>query len=209
MINLTIPVFTQHNLVTCGPFCMKMVLSYLQVEKTIEEIKEACNYCAHGTLETGLVLGLKKFGIDSKLFIAPDGDVIKGAYIGMPLDKLATTLRRRSGHSRQPVAKRGFAELSEVVGNNQVDLSIITRSLIEKELDKGNPWIAVVSSFAFYGSLDDKKRGLLHFVVITGYDEDNFIIKDPSPNTGTRKIPKDLLLHSIHTGEGRAICVYK
>ena len=209
MINLDIPVFTQHNLVTCGPFCMKMVMSYLKVERTIEEIKESCNYCSHGTLETGIVLGLKRFGIDSKLFIVPDGDTIKGAYVGMPSNKLATTLRRRGGHSKNNINKRGFAELSEVVENGQIDLSVVTRAQIEKELDKGNPWIVVVSSFAFYGSTDDKKKGLLHFVVITGYDEDNFIINDPAPDTGTRKIQKDLLLHSIYSSEGRAICVFR
>jgi len=209
MINLTIPVFTQHNLVTCGPFCMKMVMSYLGIEKAIEEIKSACNYCSHGTLETGIVLGLKKFGIDSRLFVAPDGDIIKGAYVGMPSCQLATTLRRRGGHSRNNINKKGFTELSEVVESGQIDLSIVTRSQIEKELDKGNPWVVVVSSFAFYGSRDDKKKGLLHFAVITGYDEDNFIINDPAPGFGIRKIQKDILLHSMYSGESRAICVYK
>lgn len=207
VINLNIPHFKQHNLVTCGPYCAKMVLSYLGLEKTIDEICESCNYCSQGTLETGLVLGLKSMGIDSNLYMTPDGDTIKAEYVSMESEKLVSTLRRRGSRSRQEASKRGFTELAQVVEKRAVTFCIPTRAMIEQGLDKGNPWIVVVKPFALYNFQDNKKAKLLHFVVITGYDECNFYINDPSSDM--KCIGKDQLLYSIYSGEGRVICIEK
>jgi len=207
VINLDVPYFKQHNLVTCGPYCVKMVLSYLGIEKSIGEICESCNYCSQGTLETGLVLGLRSMGVDSVLHMVPDGDTIKAKYVSMDVKKLATTLRRRGGRSRKEVIKRGFSELAQVVENEQLDFRLPTRDLIERNIEIGNPWIVVVKPFALYGFQDDKKASLLHFVVIGGYDENGFYINDPA--TELRYVWKDQLLYGMYSGECRAICIRK
>lgn len=198
----------QHNFVACGPYCVKMVLDYWGIDKSIDEICKLCNYCAQGTLETGLVLGLTKAGVDAKLYMTPDGDAIKAEYKEMDSKRLATTLRRRSGRSRREVSKRGFAELAETVENRQVVFDILSQKTMEYELNLGNPWIVVVKPFSLYGFKDNKKNELLHFVVICGYDNDYFYIHDPSENEASR-VSRDTLLYSMYSGEGRAICVKK
>jgi len=208
MINLNINNLKQHDFVTCGPYCVKMVLDYFGIPKSVEDICKICRLHSKGTLETSLVLGLRAIGVNSKLYMVPDGETIKGAYAGIASNKLVPILRRRSSRNRS-VAKQGFAELAEVVQNGQVNFTIPTRILIEQELDEGNPWIIGVKPFALYG-YNDKQAGLLHFIIIQGYDSQSFIINDPAPNEGgIRSITKDHLLYSMYSAEGRAICICK
>ena len=50
--NIIVPFIRQENWYTCGVACMRMILAYLGITKTEEDIKEVCNTTELGTTPT-------------------------------------------------------------------------------------------------------------------------------------------------------------
>lgn len=192
----------------CGPACVKMVCDFLGLEKSFSEIQEMCDYEARGTFESSLVLGLSAAGVQSTMYTVPDGQIIRGSYPKMSKKRVVDNLRKRQQSAKKPEAQRGFKELADVVEQGLIQYMLPTCAMIEQELAKGNPWIVSVKAFYLYDWTNSSKANLLHFVIIQGYDDDSFIINDPSHEEGgVYKVGKDKLLHAMYSADGDAICV--
>jgi hypothetical protein len=185
-----------------------MILGYLGINKTVEEICDLCDFDSRGTFETTLSLALFSLGITSTIFVVPDGSKIWCKYATSPRHKVVNSLRQRSRRSKKAVQKRGFQELADVVEKSLICFDIPSLKKIEEELDVGNPWIVCVKAYPFYNIEDKDKADLYHFVVIQGYDGDNFIINDPSfKEGGVYSMSKDRVLYSMYSSRESAICV--
>lgn len=197
----------------CGPICVKMILDHIGMEEGLDQVCTLCGWEKRGTFETSIVLGLFALGIPSTLLLEPDGEKIWPKYLNKPLSKVVTSLRQRSRKSKAPVEQRGYDELAEGLSHGLIEFGIATRKRIEKELDAGNPWIVSVSAFHMYDKNEEdsyKNRGdLQHFVIIQGYDEDNFFINDPAygEEGGIYAVEKDRLLYAMYRSDGGAMCV--
>lgn len=212
MVNLEIPNHRQASKsTTCGPVCVQMILDYLGDRRTLEEICDLCDFDPRGTFETSLALALFRLGIPSTVFMEPDGERIKGSYLGLSQGRVASILKARSTKTQQEAQQRGFQELYEVVKNGLYKFQIATRRRIEEEIDAGNPWIVVVPAYDFYDKADkdsNRRKDLVHFIIIQGYDEDCYIVNDPAADgKGVSRIDKDYLLYCMYKSEGYATCV--
>jgi len=61
--NINVPFFKQENWYTCGPACLRMVLAYLGIIKTEEEVTEACGTTELGTTSMQMSVAFQKYGI--------------------------------------------------------------------------------------------------------------------------------------------------
>jgi len=211
MINLNIANQRQAlNSSTCGPNCAKMVLDYMGVKKGFDEICKMCNQDPQGTLESDLVLAFKSVNVSSTLYLIPDGEIIRPEYANVPVNKVASSLRRRAGKAKNSVYRRGFIGTAQVIESGSMVVGVVTRELIQSELDKGNPWIVAVGAYPLYKWKDKKQKNLLHFVVIQGYEGNNFIINDPAADVGgIYQVHCDHLMYCLYHTNGGSICVKK
>jgi len=211
MINLNI--INQRQILnssTCGSNCVKMILDYLGIEKSFDEVCKLCNQSAQGTLETDLALAFQSVGISSMLYLIPDGETIWAEYVNMPVNKVVSSLKRRAGKAHNCLHRRGFTGTAQAMESGLVTIKVITRDLIQAELDKGNPWIVAVGAYPLYGWKNKKQKNLLHFVIIQGYEGNNFIVNDPAADTGgIYQVHCDHLMYCLYNTDGGAICVKK
>ena len=61
--NIKVPYFKQENWYTCGPACLRMVLAYIGIIKTENEVTEACNTTELGTTPIQIAETFQKFGV--------------------------------------------------------------------------------------------------------------------------------------------------
>lgn len=195
----------------CGPYCMKMVLKHFGIRRRMFDIMLLGHCSQHGMLDTGIVLGLKEIGLNPTLFIGPTGDHIPGEYATLSKEKLIEDLSQKNNAIKRKTAlKKYYTELVEVVNKDLIKFETATYKNIVQNLQQGNPIIVSVKAYILYNWTANDRLHKGHFVIIQGYDDDSFIINDPSFELGgVYPVQKDKLLLAVHTWSNSVIIVKK
>lgn len=211
MRNLNIKTYKQPAETSiCGPCCIKMVTRYFGLNLSLNSIKQYCRCTNEGSLETSIVLAINKIGLQATLHALPSGGLLFGKYADLPKEKVIGNLKMRAQLVKSRLFAMALREAAELVEQDLIKFQLADRNIIEKELDKGNPWIACCHYYILGNLKDSNGADTSHFVVIQGYDKKHFIINDPL--TGTYKVEKDKMLCAMYSTspyEISAICINK
>jgi len=190
----------------CGQFCVQMVLDKFGIDI---DAAQNCHILAGGMFESGVASALLKSGLKSIFHSYPNGNIFWGKHTGMTKRELLNSFKKKALKSKKSLHKRILSEIVELIEQDAISFGLPTRELIEKELDQGHPWIVGVKAYTLYGWQADKGKKRSHFIVVQGYDDQNFIINDPAHDKGgVRNIQKDELLYAMYSsGDGSAVCV--
>ena len=209
MINLNVRTCKQPSGTSiCGPCCVKMVIQYFGVKISLRTVKERCRCTSNGSTESSLALAINKMNLKATLYAIPSGGVFFGKYINFSKTKLIGSLNMRAALTKEKSFALSLREAAYLIEQDSVKFELVGRESIERELNKGNLWIACCQYYILDNLQDNEGAESTHFVVIQGYDKKHFIINDPL--LGIKRVDKDRLLCSIYSitpYEVSAICI--
>jgi len=188
----------------CGLACMEMITKYMK-----SECPEARQVFEKGALETSIALVYLANGLNSVVFQTPDGEWLPNKYADMKPDEVVRSLRiRKLKLKNNTLMTQVFEEIADALEQDVLRFKIPSRELIEANLRQGNPWIVGVNPHILHSTPEITKDNPGHFVVVSGFDKDSFIVNDPCPKKGgTIKVQKDRLMFAMFDSTGAAVCV--
>jgi hypothetical protein len=169
----------------CGQFVLKSIFEYLlEKEYDIEELSRLSEKFENGfTLTIGLVYaglheGLKvKFITKSKELVSnEDVPDVEKMYNNTKLNEI------------QKKAKDLFSKSKDL--GLQMEIKEPTLKELFEEIDNKNPIVAIID----YGKIYNLEKQIFHFIIITGYDDENVFFHDVGPKdpTSNKKVAKDI-----------------
>lgn len=192
----------------CGPICFQMILRWHGVKAEIKQIKKAIRF-RNGATEAGLALGFKQFNIDSVCYCPPDGVLIPGRYATMDIPALTRVLKIRASKTTDKDLSVSYRDLADAAQQELVSFALPTEKQIARDLYNNTPWIVGLSPTILYPDANLTNPSDGHFVVIQGYDDNNFIINDPCADLGgIHKIQKERVIAAMYKLEGSGLAVY-
>lgn len=121
MTTLEVPYYRQQKWYACGPASLRMLLKYVGISASEDDVAKACKTTELGTTPSQLVKGSEIFGLDA--------DALK------------------------------YEDIED----------------LKHTLKSGNPVIVLLDAGMLYGGI----QGFGHFMVITGFDNNDIIYHDP------------------------------
>lgn len=172
----------------CGQFVLNLAFQYLlNKEMDLEELSTLTDKFENGvTFSTGLAYAALKQGLNAKLITTDDwlknnnGDGIE-----------QNTLEKMYNNEGMDEIKKRSKEISD----KAVEEGLIfefrkpTFEDLYTNMDKNNMIINIIDCGKIYGV----ERQIFHFVLLTGYDNENIYYHDVGPNnpTANKKIDKE------------------
>jgi len=212
---------------SCGHSSLLQVLAYYGTNLELKEVVKEISNCEVDELKLGaseceLGMFAIKRGFKSTV-VSLDVRRFDATWFELSSEELKKKLELRSEflHKLSPEdIKEGqgtqyldnvtkyYSEYLEKEG--KVKFLPISKELIKKYIDNKIPVIALVSSQLYFkkarkynGEFDDiKGKPTGHWIVVSGYDENNFIITDPADDLekdGNVKMEQNYLISSINT----------
>lgn len=180
----------------CGPVCAQMVLEHFGVIKDIESLIEKLKYAESGTsaYDNGTIFLDEGFSVRAitahpKLFppeiissISSKEDVLK-------------VLENKKEQVKNQNDKDNLSTFQKFLNKGgEVSLEIPNFNHIKDAIDKDKLVIALL-----IGQALGKNEGGFHFVVVSGYDDNNVYINNPAPNSSKQAwFPLDRFLYAVH-----------
>jgi hypothetical protein len=188
---------------TCGPTCLHAVYHYYRQPISLKRvIKEIPTLEGGGTLAVNLACHALQQGYQATIF-SYNLTIFDPTWFHLSSEALYDKLKKQLKYKKQTklrIATRAYLEFLERGG--QVRFQDLTSTLIRKYLNRSIPIITGLSATYLYQSareygIDcdyDDLRGdpSGHFVVLYGYDRDDYTVKIadplmPNPNAPTHK----------------------
>lgn len=169
----------------CGQFLLKSVFKYFLGKEFDKEYLEKISFKGKNifTLTLGLAYAGLKEGLKVDFYTIDEGIVsdkevpnVSDFYSGKPVKDI------------QAFAK-GISEKAKKMGLN-IDVENLSFEKLLNFVDKDHLVVVIID----YGKIYDVDKQIFHFVLLTGYDEENVLFhdvgpKDPAPN---KRISKEL-----------------
>lgn len=186
-----IPYFKQPDNTHCFQACLKMVLKYFfpekdftykELDKISDKQKDKWTWICAATAE------LKNMKLKTRVYSKFDyNDFMKNgvSYVRNFYDKkTAETVIKMSG------IRSEIENAKKMIEKNIFELKELSFDNIENWFKEGYMIILIVD----YGTLNNEPEFAGHFVVLTGFDEKNVYVHDPSSEKGSpnRKVGKKL-----------------
>jgi hypothetical protein len=165
MKQLDIPlILQQKGSVDCGPTCVRMVLEYFGIKKSLEQLQKKLHYDEIGTsiFDNGSLLldeGLKTSIITAQPLLFPP-DIIQTLHSKEGIQHFVQK-KIKENHNQKQILETFDTYLQK---GGDVKLEIPVFSHVQKALDAGNPVIA-----GMYAQSLGSTEGKYHFVIISGY----------------------------------------
>lgn len=199
MKKLNVPLFLQEkDSLDCGPTCIKMILAYYGISKELSELKSQLFYNEIGTS-----------AYDNGYLLVNNG-LNAVAYMNNPLlfnPETNSTLHTNEDIAKYVNTKRDSDENFAKYKNNldtfekffshggQMKLEVPTIAHIKQAIDNDNPVFAIVNAQVF-----GINEGTFHFIVITGYDDQQVYINNSWPTARSQAAyPYEQMLYAIHS----------
>jgi len=186
LVELNVPYFKQAVIGSCGPASLMMVLKYHQPDSKLSRLLElsAWNYAslfpfgmtdAHGLAGYAAKRGLNALVLkeEQKFNLRFEYGPLSWFFNGITVPLMRFNYNR----IRKKALKRGVEE-------HYVKIDVDT---IEELVRTGRPPIVMVDQIG-YAPDDNWKDGVLHWVVVTGFDSSSVKINDP--DIGPTTVPK-------------------
>jgi len=177
LTKLNVPYFKQSMLGSCGPASLLMVLKYHRPELKLSRLLEFRAWMAAEIFPLGMTesLGLAVFA--AKLSFTP---LVLKEEEGFHMEFHDIRVGRRLFNLMLPIFRLGYRRLSAEA--EQVGVEVVYRpvdlGLIEEFVERGLPPIVMVDQTG-YAPDEDYRYGVLHWVVVTGFEGDVIVINDP------------------------------
>ncbi len=203
MKQIDVPLFLQdHGSIDCGPTCVQMVLKYYGIEKTQAELKARLTYDQEvGTsiYDNGVILleeGFKTTVVTANpLLFSPD--II--ATLHNEEDILQLVQKHISDEHKQAYILKTFENYLQKKG--KVTLEIPAFDHIKKAIDEEKPVIVLM-----YAQSLGSNEGTYHFVIVTGYRDNEVFINNPWPKSQKQGwFPVEQLLYGTYASSCVAI----
>ncbi|MBP6858113.1 MAG: peptidase C39 family protein [Candidatus Pacebacteria bacterium] len=181
----------------CGPVCVQMVLGYFGITKDIESLVEKLKYAESGTsaYDNGALLldsGLKVTAITAQPRLFPP-EVISSV---SSKEDLLNVIESRKQQVRNQKDKDNLGTFEKFLNKGgSIKLEIPNFNHIKSAIDSNQPVVALL-----FGQALGKNEGGFHFVVVSGYDENNIYINNPSSISSKNGcFPIDRFLYALHS----------
>lgn len=196
MKQLDVPLFLQeHGSIDCGPTCVQMVLRYYGVEKTFDELKNRLTYDpAVGTsmYDNGVILleeGFRTEVVTANPLLFPP-DIIENLHDEKDMLRLVQT-KIEEKHEQTNILQTFETYLQK---NGKVTLEIPTFTHVKQAIDEDKPVIVLM-----YAQTLGSNEGTYHFVVVTGYRDNEVFLNNPWPMSQKQGwFPVDQFLYGVH-----------
>jgi len=197
---MLLPTFSQpKNSISCGPYCLKMLLHFYKNKASIRDIfKEVPLYKAQGTYIGDAAYFLLKNNVPCSV-ITFGTCYYTPAEFKMGQTKLLASFQRRLKTKLKLPQKRRLKSLVRFIkAGGKITLKVPQKKDITAALKKGHPVMAALDCKALYGKGTGAEP---HWAVITDYKNNKFQIHDPHWNIkGKRKwYNSDKIMFAIHT----------
>lgn len=194
MTALDVPYFKQAMLGSCGPASLLMVLKYHRPELELNRLLEFRAWATANIFPFGMT---ESFGL--ALFAAKSGftPLVLKEDLGFHMKFRDMYVNRRLFDVVLPILKLGYKRLLAESRSRGLEVVYgpIDLDVIERFVEKGLPPIVMVDQTG-YAPDEDYRYGVLHWVVITGFEDDTVIINDPDlgPNLA---VPRSKFTHAL------------
>ncbi len=189
MIKLEVPLTIQDkNSMDCGPACLHMLLNYNKQNIGLTRIKDTIQRDKKGRVSI-LELGIFLKSIKQNPIIT----LMNYKYFKEAKDTDLSSVK-----PKDEIDKKFLYNLKEYLKKgNEIQIKSINSALIEEYISDKKPVVTLVSVSYLRKKILQEQR--FHFIIITGFDEDNFYYNDSHWALGGRnkKISKDNLLTAI------------
>lgn len=195
MKKLAVPLILQRIFsLDCGPTCVQMILEYFGIKKNFKELKSQLDYNSVGTsaFDNGLLLlneGLRVVAVTAQpLLFAPDLKL-------KTQEDIAKLVKNKKFKKNK--FQSGLKNLNKYLDwGGKLRVEIPSFKHIKKAIDQGSPVLALIHSNALGG----KEGGGYHFVIVTGYKNNQVFLNNPSPfSTKQAWFPVDRFLYALHS----------
>lgn len=179
----------------CGPTCVRMVLQYYGIKRSLEELKPKLEYFPEGTTAyaNGSLLlgeGLSVTAITAHPMLFPP-DVAATIRTTEDLHRIINA--KKESHPKYKEVLDTFSSFLDEGGKRTI--AIPSFNHIKEAIDADSPLIALI-----YGQAMGSSEGDFHFVVVSGYDEGKVHITNPAPKSVHQGwFPVDQFLYALHT----------
>ncbi|MBI4087104.1 hypothetical protein HY416_03970 [Candidatus Kaiserbacteria bacterium] len=196
MRKLVVPLYLQApKSVDCGPVCVRMVLSYFGIRRSLAFLQKKLHYDKTGTssYDNGALLldeGLRVTAVTANPMLFPP-DIVRSLKNKKHLQELITKKSKTT-----PKYKKCLKTLEKFLekGGNLI-IEIPNAKHVRAAIDAKRPIIALL-----YGKAMGSNEGTFHFVVVTGYDGKHVFINNPYPKSKRQwKCPMDTFLYAVHS----------
>ncbi len=197
-MNINVPLYLQKKgSVDCGHICLQMIFAYYGVTKSYQQIKEAVVTHKVGTYTPQLGQYLLNEGFKTNIYTMNPSLFVLSDREKSQQDLLKTVNKMKliTLKSKDRRTVQYFCDYLQQGG--VLTPSIPDESTIRKEIEKGRPLLALLTSNFLSGS---KRDFNFHFNVITGIDKTHIYCNDPlSDKRGGKKMYKIAdYLYAIH-----------
>lgn len=181
----------------CGPVCVQMVLEYFGTIRDLESLIKNLKYAKYGTsaYDNGALLlgsGLKVVAITAQPRIFPP-EIISSIYSKKDLLKTIGDKKEQSKNQQDKDNLNTFEKFLEKGG--EIKLEIPNFNHVKEAIDNGQLVIALL-----LGQALGKNEGGFHFVIISGYKENQVYITNPLEKSSQQAwFPIDRFLYALHS----------
>lgn len=185
----------------CGPVCLYMIYEHFQhPQKNFDDFINSFAYVPGGTYSPQIGTDAVKHKFETEIvFFNPRLTTPKDigtTHIADWLERAGTI--STDGAFVDTISY--FREFSEAGGKVVIDIPSARH--IDRKLDEG--WLCICMMTTYF--LEDRANALnSHFVVICGYDDEFYYVRDPlsREQNELRKWPKDQVIYGVHVNSHR------
>ncbi|MCL5113877.1 MAG: C39 family peptidase [Patescibacteria group bacterium] len=195
---LNVPLFLQEkNSLDCGPTCVRMILAYYGINKTLKNLQSKLYYGDAGTsiFDNGALLlenKLKTNAITAQPLLFPPDKTRKLKTRKSVINLIKNKMEDKE-YERFIDNFKTFLKYFEKGGN--IIIEIPSFQHIKNAINNESPILALMNAQAL-GS----NEGKFHFVVITGYKDNEVCINNPwPPSIHQGWFPIEKFLYGVHT----------
>jgi ABC-type bacteriocin/lantibiotic exporter with double-glycine peptidase domain len=172
-----VPHYKQEGSMTCGLACVRMLLGYYGFNVSEEDILRETYMHKFGSWFSDLAKSFEKRGLKTKVYTI-NLHIYSPFWEGESKDQLRDRLLKRKTKLKGLLRIEVERAIDYLDMGGDIEVKIPDPKMILKLLEKQPIMIPVSRSLIYEDRIDD----IGHYLVINGFDGDNYSVLDPGPN---------------------------
>ncbi|UCD04571.1 MAG: C39 family peptidase [Candidatus Woesearchaeota archaeon] len=193
-MKINVPLFKQSKKNACGLTTFRSILKYNdldfseeELEKKVDGLKNEEGY--QGALSINMATFARTLGFKINIYIY-NLEIIKPEWINLSNEELIENLKKEYPARKQLSKEIISAMIDLLEAKENIRIKYPSLNDLKEYIDKQIPILISVNAGIFYEDNTLKKEG--HYLIVIGYENDEFIIIDPN-HTEEKRIKKDKL----------------
>ena len=191
------------NSMLCGPYSLKMVLSYHGKTPSIKSILKDAPLYKEGTYIGDLGFCAIMNGFNAKIVLF-DTSIMAPEYAKMSIKKMVEEMKKRKSMDKEE--KKGLKAIIKFLkAGGKIEVRIIKMEEIKDAIKNKVPPILCIDRKILYGKGPGKKG---HFVVASGFKRKKILLNDPhSRYGGIKDYDKEEILFALYSHGGKTLFI--